>query len=151
MTSILSPFGVPISERPPIPDAAERQSQRDKKRLTKLERRLLVKGWLGAKERYEELERLRAKGVEVDEEKLQKASRRSDQGNEVTGIEESLPSGDHRLSSLQERAQRNRRKESRWAKQAADNREQADRVGEEVGVGETDADVQRRVKVKNDV
>ncbi|KAK5168961.1 uncharacterized protein LTR77_006270 [Saxophila tyrrhenica] len=149
VASILSPFGSPISERPPVPTADDRLAMYKKKRFAKLHRRGLRRE--AAKGNADAIQELRKMGLEpgkgVEAGKGETANLQRGIGKKRTPTpkdgailgakgqklpEGVLPGGKHEVGKINERAQANKDKTAKRQAQTEENLAEADRKGEEL-------------------
>lgn len=135
--SILSPFGPPISARPPVPSEAEMQAQYDEKRGRKLDRRALRRSAaMGDAEAIKELEQLGVhpgQGVAAGKGEKKELSKGlvGNKGQKLMpGV---LPGGKHAVGKIDERAKRNKNVANARNEKAEVNTAEAKRRAEQSG------------------
>lgn len=144
---IITPFGTPIAERPPVPTADERLSAYKQKRFAKLRRRSLRReAAKGDAEAIRELRRMGldpGKGVEagkgqtVNVQKGVGKKRNPTPGDgAILGAKQQklpegvLPGGKHEVGKINERAQKNKGKAMQFRAKAEENLLEAKEKGE---------------------
>jgi len=144
---LITPFGVPVSQRPPIPTADERLATYKEKRFAKLERRTLRrKAAMGDGDAIRELQ---SRGLDpgngAEEGKGEKANlqpnvgKTRDSGKGAILGEKGqklpkgvLPGGKHEVGKIDERAKHNKEKAMRLEEKAEENLLEAKEKREEV-------------------
>lgn len=158
VANIVSPFGKPIAERPPVPTADERLSKYKEQRFAKLHRRSLRRE--AAKGNPEAIRELRQMGLDPGKgvEPLKGETANLQQGvgkvrtptkGAIRGAkgqklpEGVLPGGKAEVGKINKRAQQNKDKAMKFEEQAESNILEAKEKGEKLEQGgiETDTDV----------
>ena len=147
VASIVTPFGTPISERPPIPTPDERLAEYKARRFAKLHRReLRQKAADGDEAAIEELKAMGldpGKGIEPGKrqsERLEKGTGKARTpkksavlGNKGQKLPEGvLPGGKHEVGKINERARKNKENAMKMEAQADENLLEAKEVGEQL-------------------
>lgn len=146
VASIITPFGTPISSRPPIPTPSERLAAYKSQRLAKLHRRTLRReAAKGTESAIAELQAMgldpgagvaAGKGETFATEKSTGKSRNPSgaiMGAKGQKLPEGvLPGGKHEVGKINDRAERNKRAALKDGEKAEQNRVRAEEVGEEL-------------------
>ena len=147
VASIITPFGTPISERPPIPTPDERLAEYKERRFAKLHRReLRQKAADGDEAAIQELRAMGldpGKGVEPGKRQTEGLERGAGQvrtpkkgailGNKGQKLPEGvLPGGKHEVGKVNERARKNKERAVKMQAQAERNLLEAKEVEEEL-------------------
>lgn len=149
VAEIISPFGKPLSERPPVPTADERLAAYKEKRFAKLHRRSLrreaAKGDRQARTELRQLTLNAGKGVHAGrgqkanvQEGIGKKRNPTPKDGAVLGSEGQrlpdgvLPGGKHEVGKIDERAKANKEKAMKMERHAEENLTKAGAVGEKL-------------------
>ncbi|KAK5712578.1 hypothetical protein LTR17_017893 [Elasticomyces elasticus] len=140
---LVTPYGVPLSERPVIPTADDRLAAYKKKRFAKLERRDLRRE--AAKGNADAIQQLKAMGLDagqgVEAGKSDKANTKARDGAKGQKLAKGvLPGGQHEVGKIDARAKRNKESASNLNEKAEANLLEARGKAQELEVKGVGAD-----------
>lgn len=128
VASIITPFGTPISERPPVPTPDERLAKYKERRFVKLQRRELRQKAAGGD--VDAIQELKGMGLVPDKDA---ARTRTPKQGALSGQKgQKSPDGKHEVGKINERAKKNKERAMKLDAQAEKNLLEAKELEEEL-------------------